>query len=111
MSDSRIYKILFHSQDKIYEIYARHVNQGHILGFIEVEKLVFGEKTTVLVDPSEENLKTEFAGVVRTYLPMHSVIRIDEVEKEGRGKITPASSGEGKIHHLPVYTPPQAPKK
>ncbi len=110
MADTRTYKVVFHNQDKVYEIYARHVNQGHILGFIEVEKLLFGEKSSVVVDPSEENLKNEFNGVVRTYIPMHAVIRIDEVEKEGHGKITDAN-GTGNIHHLPIYSQPEPPKK
>ena len=57
-------------------------------GFIEIEELVFGERSAVLVDPSEEKLKTEFAGVKRSYIPLHSVIRIDEVEKEGVSKIS-----------------------
>ena len=43
-----------------------------------------------MVDPTEERLKQQFIGVTRSYIPMHSVIRIDEVEKEGVGKITEA---------------------
>ena len=54
-----------------------------MFGFVEVEGLLFGGKGSLVVDPSEERLQTEFAGVERTYIPMHSVIRIDEVEKKG----------------------------
>jgi hypothetical protein len=32
------------------------------------------------VDPSEERLRHEFEGVQRFHVPLHSVIRIDEVE-------------------------------
>lgn len=103
MSKSPIYRIVFHNQGKIYEVYARHVHQGALFGFIEIEKLIFGEKTSVVVDPSEENLKSEFEGVVRTYIPMHSVIRIDEVNKRGACKVTPASEG-GNVMPFPVYT-------
>ena len=78
MTTKTTYRISFHNQGKIYEIYALDVHQSGLFGFIEVENIVFGEKTAVVVDPSEENLKTEFEGVQRTYLPMHSVIRIDE---------------------------------
>jgi hypothetical protein len=88
MSDDRkIYKILFMNQGNLYELYARSVTQGGLYGFVEVEGLSFGEVSKVLVDPSEERLKTEFAGVKRTYIPLYAVIRIDEVEKEGIGKI------------------------
>jgi len=30
------------------------VSHGSLFGFIEVEELVFGERTTVVVDPAEE---------------------------------------------------------
>ncbi|MCK6372221.1 MAG: DUF1820 family protein, partial [Gammaproteobacteria bacterium] len=93
MSARRLYKISFMNQGKVYEIYARSVAQGSLFGFIEVEKLVFGERSSVVVDPSEERIKAEFQGVRRTYLPMHSILRIDEVDKEGVSKISKAEGG------------------
>jgi hypothetical protein len=106
MSARHLYKVTFVSQGKVYEIYARSVTQGTLFGFIEVERLVFGERTTVVVDPAEERIKTEFAGVRRTYLPMHSILRIDEVEKQGVSKITPAAeAGNVTPFPVPIYTP------
>jgi hypothetical protein len=87
MSSKLIFKVMFYNQGDIYEIYARQIYQSEIYGFIEVEELVFGENTQMIVDPGEEKLKNEFSGVKRTYIPMHSIVRIDEVEKEGNGKI------------------------
>lgn len=104
MTDKTIYKIIFHNQNKVYEIYAKSVHQDAMFGFIEVEKLIFGERTSVVVDPTEENLKTEFEGVERTYIPMHSIIRIDEVQKEGTAKISEGTTTEGNIMPFPVYT-------
>ena len=84
----QIYKVIFHNQGKIYEIHAKRVNPGSLLGFVEVEGLLFGTTGSgVLVDPSEERLKSEFAGVKRTHIPMQAVVRIDEVEREGSNKI------------------------
>jgi hypothetical protein len=100
-SARRLYKVTFLSQGQLYEIYARRVNQGGLLGFVEVEGLVWGEKTSVVVDPSEERLQKEFEGVKRSYLPMHSVIRIDEVEKQGQSRITEAARGEN-VSAFPV---------
>ena len=99
------YRITFHNQGKLYEIYARSVHQSGLFGFIEVEKIVFGEKSSVLVDPSEEHLKAEFEGVSRTYIPMHAVVRIDEVEKTGHSKITRAEGQSDKVAPFPVFTP------
>lgn len=104
MSKKPIYKIIFHNQGKVYEIYARNVQQGAMFSFIEVEKLIFGEKSTVVVDPSEENLKSEFGDVTRTYIPLHSVIRIDEVQKQGSSKIVDAGNKGKNIMPFPVYT-------
>lgn len=105
MSARHLYKVSFVNQGKIYEIYARSVTQGTLFGFIEVERLVFGERSSVVVDPAEERIKTEFAGVRRTYLPMHSILRIDEVEKQGVSKITPVETGNVTPFPGPIYTP------
>ncbi len=88
MSEQTIYRISFLSAGQVYEIYARQVVQGGLLGFIEVDELLFGERSKILIDSSEERLKTEFEGVRRTYIPIHAVLRVDEVEKAGRGRIT-----------------------
>ena len=102
----RIFKVIFLNQGKVYEVYARSVSQGELWGFVAIEGLLFGEKSTLVVDPSEEALQREFAGVERTYVPLHAVIRIDEVEKRGAAKIHPVSEG-GKISTLPspIYAP------
>jgi len=102
MPRKTLYKVIFHNQGKVYEIYARSVHQGAMFGFIEIEKLAFGEKTSVVVDPSEENLKAEFSEVTRTYIPLHSIIRIDEVSKQGAARITAAE--DGNVMPFPVYT-------
>lgn len=104
MAAQSIYKIQFVNQGKVYEIYARKVGHGSIFGFIEVEELVFGERAGVVLDPTEERIKDEFQGVKRTFLPMHSVLRIDEVSKRGNSKIT---QYEGNVTPFPgpVYAP------
>lgn len=101
MADQAIFKVLFYNQNDIYEVYARAIYQSEMYGFIEVEEFVFGENTAMIVDPAEEKLKVEFSKVKRSYIPMHSIIRIDEVEKEGTGKIKELKSGE-KVTNFPV---------
>ena len=104
MSKKLIYKIIFYNNGKLYELYARNVHQGTMFSFIEVEKIIFGEKTSVVVDPSEENLKSEFSNVSRTYIPLHSIVRIDEVDKQGAPKVTEVSAKNGNIMPFPVYS-------
>lgn len=105
MAASHIFKVMFVNQGKVYEIYARKVSHGSLFGFIEVEELVFGERSTVVVDPAEEKIKTEFSGVKRTYLPMHSILRIDEVKKQGVSKITTVEGSNVAQFPIPIYTP------
>ena len=105
MAASHIFKVLFVIQGKVYEIYARKVSHGSLFGFIEVEELVFGERSTVVVDPAEEKIKAEFSEVKRTYLPMHSVLRIDEVKKQGVSKISALESSNVTQFPVPIYTP------
>jgi hypothetical protein len=105
-----VYRILFVAQGQVYEVYAQSVGQGDLFGFVQVEGLLFGERSQMVVDPSEERLKTEFAGVKRFSVPIHSVLRVDEVEKGGVGRIAPTGKGEGILTPFPapIYgRPPQ----
>ncbi len=97
-----IYKVIFHNQNRVYEVYARQIFQSDMWGFIEVEELIFGERSQLLVDPSEEKLKNEFQGVKRSYIPMGAIIRIDEVEKEGSAKISESGASGGNISAFPM---------
>ena len=93
MATSHIFKIMFANQGKVYEIYARKVSHGTLFGFVEIEELVFGERSTVVLDPGEERVKNEFAGVKRSFLPLQSILRIDEVRKQGTSKIVALEGG------------------
>ena len=101
----RVFRISFINQGKVYEIYARRVHQGELYGFVEIEDLVFENSSALLVDPSTEKLKDEFKGVERTIVPIHSIIRIDAVEKEGQSKIRDAGDGSN-ITPFPSFFSP-----
>jgi hypothetical protein len=106
MAAKRIYRVVFLNQGKVYEVYARNVSQtGALFGFVEVEELVFDARKGVVVDPSEERLRIEFDGVKKTYIPMHYVLRIDEVDKHGTSKILAAEGGNVAQFPMPLYTP------
>ena len=55
---------------------------------------------------AEERLKSEFEGVTRTYVPLQSVIRIDEVAREGTNKIIAADGQPGTVTPFPQMQPP-----
>ena len=106
MPASHIYKVMFVNQGKVYEVFARKVSHGSMFGFVEIEELVFGERSSVVVDPGEERIKSEFEGVKRSYLPMHSVLRIDEVKKQGVSKISTYEGSNVAQFPMPMMTPP-----
>lgn len=83
-----IFKVIFHNQGEVYEIFALEVYPSDMINFVTVEQLKFNNKNSQIIDPSEEKLKSEFESVERTYIPVHSVIRIDEVTELGVAKIT-----------------------
>lgn len=114
-NERRLYRVLFQNQGKLFEVYARTVVQGGLFGFIEIEDLVFGEKSTILVDPNEDSLRKEFEGAKRIYVPLHSVVRVDEMERDSqaRSRVIPmpgteTTAPEGRL--TPIYTPRPAPE-
>tara|TARA_B100000029_G_C17497639_1_gene931530 strand:- start:1061 stop:1396 length:336 start_codon:yes stop_codon:yes gene_type:complete len=109
MSKKGIYKILFIQTGEIFEIYAKSIYQSDMYGFIEVEDYLFDQNSQIVVDPSEEKLKTEFKGVNRSYIPINAILRIDEVDKRGNAKIT--KNKNGNVMPLPTPIIDSSPKK
>ena len=106
MASKMLYRVTFSYLDAIYEIYARKVGESEMFGFLVVEDFVFGENTSLVVDPAEEKLKLEFNSVKRTFIPMHAVLRIDEVNKQGVAKVRDKSTETNKVSIFPVPSRP-----
>lgn len=105
MTRKKTYRIFFSSSGKAYELYARQVASADIYGFVEISGLLFGETASVLLNPAEESLKKEFEGVDRILLPYHQISRIDEVDREGRGKVVALSAVEVSSETAPPSPP------
>jgi hypothetical protein len=106
MPSKKLYKITFFNGGKVYELYARHVNSGSLWGFTEVSDLVFDVNEGLVVDPTEERLRDEFANTKVLHLPMQSIIRIEEVDRKGQTAIRDAATGERVITPFPIPTKP-----
>ncbi len=101
-SNRNIYRIHFHNAGQIYEVYAHSIYQSDLYGFVEIEDYIFGEKAKMVIDPAEDKLRNEFSGVQRSFIPMHAIVRIDEVEKEGTAKITDSAGQNVMPFPMPV---------
>ena len=100
------YKVCFHSHGKIYELYAERVSTGELWGFVDVADLVFDVHDGIVVDPTEERLRDEFAGTKVLHLPMQSILRIEQVEKKGQAAIREAN-GEKVVTPFPLPGKPR----
>lgn len=101
MAEKRLYKIIFLNQGKVYELFSKGVTSSGLWGFIEVSDLVFEEGDGLVVDPTEEKMREEFATARVLHLPIQSVLRVEEVEQRGKCRIRDRESGE-KVTPFPV---------
>lgn len=93
MSSQPLYRVQFHNNGEVFELYVREVNSSSLWGFVELVDFVFGEHSGLLIDPAEERLRAQFDGVERSFVPSHQVIRIDAVSQPGQVSITEGHGG------------------
>ena len=106
MAPRILFKVTFHNAGKVYEIYARRATASAALpGFTEVSDLVFDAREGVVVDPTEERLREEFADTRALHIPLHAVIRVEEVERKGTSAIRDAATGERVVMQFPLPGP------
>lgn len=107
MTTRVLYKITFLNGGKVYELYARRVGASALWGFTEVSDLVFDVGEGVVVDPTEERLRDEFADTRVLHLPMHSVVRVEEVDRKSALTIRDAATGDRVVTPFPLPAKPR----
>ena len=108
MKTKNVYKIIFIQLGEIYEVFAKQIYQSDMYGFIEVEEYIFNKDKQLVVDPSSEKLKNEFNKVERSYIPINSIVRIDEVNETGKAKI---KENKSEISPFPINIQPSSKKE
>lgn len=106
MPKKTLYKITFLNAGKVYELYAHHIASSALWGFTEVGELVFDAREGMVVDPTEERLRAEFGHTKMLHLPMHSVVRVEEVDRRGQLAIRDAATGENVVTPFPLPAKP-----
>ena len=107
MKSKNVYKIIFIQLGEIYEVFAKQIYQSDMYGFIEVEEYIFNKDKQLVVDPTSEKLKNMFKKVDRSYIPINSIVRIDEVSELGESKIKEA---KGEVSKFPLNINPSTNK-
>lgn len=88
-----IYRIFFSQQDEVKVIYAQYISEETLVGFIEADTLLDYDPSTAIVDCSE---------VRRCYIPLHTILRIDEVQPQA--SVNKTEKIADNVSHLPhVY--------
>lgn len=105
------YKITFTTENEIYQICAREVSPSDFYGLIEIKDFIF-PTSKLVYNPGEERLRREFEGIRRTWVPFHSVKRIDEIAdaRESEIKIVPMDRGAEDLSALVPAPMPLKPK-
>lgn len=65
-----IYRIVFVQQEEVKEIYTQYISEETLVGFIEADTLLAVDQSSMVINPKE---------VKRCYIPLHNIIRIDEI--------------------------------
>ena len=97
----KLFRIAFLNHGKVYELFCTGVCTSNLRGFVEATGLQFEEKDSLVIDPTEEKMRDEFDGVEVLHLPMHSVLRVEQVRKKGQAVIRDRESGE-KVTPFPI---------
>ncbi len=105
-SEDSVFRVLFHNQGKIFDVYVRSVSRAELFGFLELKDFVFSKPSSMVIDPTEDRLRNEFDTVNRVFIPIANVERIDEVKEVGEAKITEDDGTQ--IHQFPS---PERPKR
>ena len=99
-----MYKVAFFNQGKVYELFCKHVDSSALYGFIELADLMFDTDASIVVDPTEERMREEFAETELLILPIQSVMRVEKVRRRGHCVIRDRDTGE-KVTQLPLNGP------
>lgn len=51
MSETK-YRVVFQNNGQVVELYVKSIYQSDLYGFIEVEEYLFGQKSSVVLDPT-----------------------------------------------------------
>lgn len=83
---SPIYRIIFTQLETLQEIYAQYLSEETLMGFIEADTLLEFDSAQRIINPKE---------VRRCYIPLHNIVRIDEVSVHNSNEV------RDNISHLP----------
>ncbi|MCA1926980.1 MAG: DUF1820 family protein [Calditerrivibrio sp.] len=81
----KYYKIQFYdSKKEIFTLKAKSASPTSFLGLIEISEIIHKEESSILITPEDDKSRIEFKNVNKTYIPIGSIIRIDEIIEDDK---------------------------
>ena len=84
------YRVTFtndtNDENELFQVCARHVSASDLYGMVEISGFIFPENKLVY-NPGEERIRREFGDIERTWIPYHSIVRVDEVTESTASEI------------------------
>jgi hypothetical protein len=81
-----IYRTVFTHLDQVYTLYSKGVSEETLVGFIEVDSILSVSQDYLMSTETPENSFSlyihQMEGIKRTYVPMHAVVRVDEMTRQ-----------------------------
>ena len=86
--EKKVFKVYFFHLDKVYTLFAKEVNASdELYNMCEISGIIFQRNKNLIV-PSEDEVRQEFSNLKRLLIPLHHLIRIDELEDVDEEEIT-----------------------
>lgn len=87
-TQKKVFKVYFFHMDKVYTLFAKEVNaSGELYNMCEISDIIFQRNKNLIV-PSEDEVRQEFSNIKKLLIPLHHLIRIDELEDIDEDEIT-----------------------
>lgn len=102
-----LYQVTFLQLGQVYTLYARQVAASDLWGFVRIAELVFDVHDGLVVDPTEDRLRDEFADARVLHVPMQHISSVQEVQRKGKSAIRDAAGGNTVITPFPLPGKPR----
>jgi|GEM_PF-3381178 len=80
-----VYRTVFTHLDQVYTLYSQGISEETLVGFIEVDGILSMAQDIVMSTENQEAhevFRQQLQSIKRTYVPMHAVVRIDEMTRK-----------------------------
>ena len=83
-----LYRVYFKWKDKDVELTAKSLDLTHPY-FVSIKDLVFADKASLIINPAQDEVRSEFGKASHLMIPFQTVTLIEELSEETGKKVMP----------------------